>query len=120
MWGNPQGWFLSFLLLLLLLFGMHKLNAIGHISEPTAFGLNQANLGTVELPIAPASLIEMNGDTDAKPLYRAAIADYQANRESYDRFEKSKSAADAEKLAGLTNLLDAAHARKATIFADDP
>jgi hypothetical protein len=120
MWGNIQGWFISLVLLGLLMFGMHKLNEVAHISDPTSFGLNEANLGAVELPIAPASLLDANVDTDAKPLYRAAIDDYLSNREAYERFEKSKNAADADKLAGLSNLLDAARSRKATLFADDP
>jgi hypothetical protein len=70
--------------------------------------------------MAPENLIQTSVDTDAKSLYRAAIDDYLANHESYERFEKSKDPSDAEKLPGLANLLEAARSRKARIFADDP
>src|ERR1700750_484690 len=116
MWGNVQGWCISLVLLGLLMFGMHKLNEVAHISEPTAFGLDEANLGAVGLPVAPGSLLQANADSDAKALYRAAIDDYLANHEAYERFAKSKNGADADKLPGLTNLLDAARSRKAAIF----
>lgn len=119
MWGNALGWFLSFVLLGFLLLGMHGLEEIARISKPTKFGEDPANLAAVELPIAPSTLIEMNGG-DAKPLYRAAIDDYLSNKDQYDRFQRSKNATDAKSLAGLKDLLDATHASTAKIFADDP
>src|SRR5439155_22423139 len=109
MWGNAQGWCLSLVLLGSLIFGMRKLNDLGLMSSPTSFGQDAANLGPVELPAPPSKLLEMNQGIDAKALYRAAIDDYLSNKEIYDRFGRSKQAADAEKLLGLKNLLDATH-----------
>ena len=44
MWGNALGWFMSLVLLALLIFGVHSLRDIGLISEPTSFGRDAANL----------------------------------------------------------------------------
>src|SRR4051812_26857594 len=120
MWGNAQGWFISLVLLGMLMFGMHKLGDIALISDPTSFGKDEANLATVSLPTPPSKLVAMDQGVDAKALYRAAIEDYRKNGDDYERFSKSKTGTDAEKLAGLQNLLDATHASNAVIFADAP
>src|SRR4051794_18958632 len=120
MWGNTQGWFIALLMLGGLVFGLHKLNQLGEVSATTGFAQNPANLAPVALPIPPDKIVDMSGAADAKALYRAAIDDYNANRDAYDRFAKSKDVSESEKLAGLQKLLEATHAGKATIFADDP
>jgi hypothetical protein len=120
MWGNTFGWFLALVMLGSLIFGLHQVNEISRISEPTSFGLDPANLGVVELPVAPSRLVSMDQNIDAKSLYRSAIDDYLNNRDTYDRFSRSKDSSDAGMLKGLKNLLDATHATSAKIFADDP
>ena len=108
MWGNTQGWCLSLLMLCGLMFGMNLLNRLGEISPPTSFGTNPANLAQVSLPISPDSLLPIDPQIDSTGTYRAAIDDCTANRDSYERFERSRQAGDAEKLPGLKDLLDAA------------
>jgi hypothetical protein len=99
---------------------MRALKEFEQVSKPTRFGTDRDNLALVQLPIAPSALLEMQADIDAKALYRGAIDDYLNNTDTYDRFAKSKNAADADRLPGLKKLLDATHAKSARIFADDP
>ena len=85
MWGNALGWFLSVVLLTFLLLGMYTLNALGRVSGPSEFGIEQAKLGKLELPTPPESMIETQDGVDASALYRAAIAEYRAKQEEYER-----------------------------------
>ncbi len=119
MWGNTVGWFIALVMLCILIFAMHMLNQIGQISGPTSFGKDEANLGVVQLPILPQKLVEMDGNFDAKTMYRSAIANFEANRYVYERYAEAGNPLDGN-LQGLTYLVDATHAKAATIFADDP
>src|SRR4051794_40723999 len=108
MWGNAQGWFISAVLLGCLMYGMHMLSELGRVSGPSSFGLEQAKLGPVELPTPPTKLVPIGEGPDSKPLYRAAISEYLAEAQKYERFNASRDPREIEKLPALKDLLEAA------------
>ena len=121
MWGNRLGWGISAGIVIVVVGALMILSLAGSRTPPTDFS-NQQNLAAVQLPIAPDQVFPMTDPTDAGPLYRQAISDYLARPSKYLVYlgDNTATSDDANKLAAVGLLRQAATCSKADVFQSHP
>ncbi|HVT90874.1 MAG TPA: hypothetical protein VHD56_18615 [Tepidisphaeraceae bacterium] len=122
MYGNRLGWTLSILSVFGLFMLISWINATAtQAGARTEFSQNISNGAAILLPVSPRVVVPtMTQMTDAGPIYRRAIEDYEKSPVTYDRFARSGQVADVEDVPAIQILLEAANHAQARLFADNP
>lgn len=117
MFGNKIGWILSMIIAGLMGWGIFTLGAAPAIAKPSGKFKNLAT--PIHLPMSPDEALPglMTEDRDAGDQYRQAIQLYLEDRRAYD---KDKQYDRRDKLPAIKLLVEAASARKASIFSATP
>jgi hypothetical protein len=119
MFGNKEGWILSAVIVGLMGWMLLKMGRLEPMSEPSGQFSNLRE--PIKLPVAPADALPgvMTADRDAGDDYWKAVELYRQFPTDYKKFEP-KNLAKVTRLPALNVLLDAAPAKKASIFIKRP
>jgi hypothetical protein len=120
MWGNAAGWTISAVLVLVIGAMVYLADRAGETSPPSAFALDAAKSGAMELSVSPRTIVAPADSTDAARLYRQAVAAFGSDPSKYQRFIERGSPEDIPKLDALDFLLKTAGARQTVLFSDNP
>jgi hypothetical protein len=91
------------------------------ISSRTAFSRDADHGGPVSLPVPPIIVLPtMTDPTDAAPIYRRAIEQYNADPFVYGKFARSGRANDLPDIPAIKTLVEAAHCAHGNLFAASP
>src|SRR5450432_2197560 len=122
MWGNALGWTISFLLVILTAAGITWLDHTARSqSSKTVFSRSLANADAIELPVSPKTFFPaMTDPTDAAPVYREAIEQFQQQPYVYERFARDGRLRDVDTVPAIDTLLKATHYASANLFQDNP
>lgn len=122
MWGNSLGWLIS-ACLAVALGGWLWMVATGSSPTPaTAFGTNPQTLAALALPALPEAALGPREHCDAGPLYRRAIAGYEADRTIYEDFSRlgKLTSKDVPRLQAIEWLVEASKCDDMKLFATSP
>lgn len=120
MLGNTRGWVISAVIALCGGYVLWLGSQPPGVSGPS--GVFPNLLANVALPTDPKSVAPtpMDGDCDAGEKYRAAIDEYLAKRDQYDKWFRDAKAASAAKPRGVELLLEAADCGRMNLFRRAP
>ncbi|MGH7215572.1 MAG: hypothetical protein ACREIT_12470 [Tepidisphaeraceae bacterium] len=119
MWGNKLGWGISAAIVIFAAGVVMLINAADALTPATDFGRN--NLGKIELPVVPSTVVAMDQTCDAGDLYRQAVVDYTSNLSTYNKLRSTKrTAAELARLKGVQLLVQATRCNGMTMFSRQP
>lgn len=122
MWGNRLGWILSAVSVVGIAMFISWVNAVAEQAGPrTDFSYDTANASAIELPVPPKSVLPtMTQFTDAAPIYRRAIAQYEKAPLTYEGFARAGRQRDIEDIPAIQILPEATNCASARLFAEMP
>jgi len=119
MWGNKPGWFLSAIILAVMVWMLWAFGRPEGISKPSGqfTNLNEP----IKLPVSPVETLPgvMTEDRDAEALYLQAIRIYQENPRGYQQFEV-KNTDRIPNLRALVFIVEGTSAKREKVFSATP
>jgi hypothetical protein len=121
MWGNALGWSISLLMVIAAVAGVRWLDRSARIlSAPTTFSQNSEHTAAISLPVSPKKVLPTTNPSDAAPIYRAAIAMYEQEPETYERFARDGRLREVDTVPAIDILTQATEYESADFFTQNP